>query len=71
MISTFNTLLLPSQAVVGLATVGLLVILVSSVILENLGTQGSSVAHYLRVFSIPLLILFVMVVLVHVFRVIA
>jgi hypothetical protein len=71
MISTFISLAVPSQTVIGFAIAGLLVLLIAAQLLDYEGSPIRSMARVIQAFTSPLLVLFALVVLVRIIRIIA
>ncbi|GEM_PF-5438317 len=71
MITTFLSLVTPSQTVIGLAIAGLLVLLIAAQLMDYEGSPVKSFLGYLQTFASPLLALFTLVVVVRVFGIIA
>jgi hypothetical protein len=63
MISTFFSLSTPSSTVVGIAISGLVTLLVAAQLVDFQGSRISSMSKYFNVFSAPLMVFFVFVII--------
>jgi hypothetical protein len=66
-IDSFITLTAPAQVVTGTALGGLLILLIVDQLVDFQGSKLKKTIAFLRIFSIPLLALFILVVIVRIF----
>jgi hypothetical protein len=71
MISTFVALAQPSKAVISLTIGGLLVLLAASQLMDYEGSPVRSGIRFLRAFTTPLLVFFVLVEIVSIIQIMA
>jgi hypothetical protein len=67
MIDSFYSLTVPTQAVIGIAIAGLLILLITAQLVDFEGSNLKPMITYLRIFSIPLLALFIFVMILRIF----
>jgi hypothetical protein len=70
MVSTFVSLSAPSQAVISFIVGGLLVLLVAAQLMDFRGSRVQLFIFYLRAFTAPLLVLFVLIIILRIIAIV-
>jgi hypothetical protein len=71
MISTFVSLAVPVQAVTSMVIGALLILLIAAQLMDFEGSRVRSFIIYLQTFTVPLLVLFVLIVIFRIIAIIA